>query len=124
MSRKVHQEPMLQACCGARGDAFQLASGVSFYSAIAEIIFGPVGLEGVLWEAPEKFYCSANTGIIWFAEICEQNPNQITTIHLNLYLHTFSKLGILQHSKTSSTRDEWRGLCSLKSELFKTRKSM
>lgn len=94
-----------------------------FYSAISEVISGPVGLEGVLWGALEKFYCSANKGISWFAEICEPNPDQIT-IHLNLYLHTFPKLGFLQRSKTSSTRDKWRGSCSLKLELFKTRNSV
>ena len=80
MSRKVHQESMLAACCGVRDDAFQLASGVSFYSGTCELISVSMRLEDVLQGALERFFCSANKGVIWFAEICEQKPNQITTI--------------------------------------------
>lgn len=97
---------MLQACCGVCDDAFQLASGVSFYSGTSELISGSMRLEYVLQGALEGFFCSASKAVIWFAGICEQKPNQITTILLNVYLQTFPKLWILQHSKISSTKDE------------------
>lgn len=48
MSRKVHHESMLQACCGAHDDAFQLALGVSFSSGTSERISGSMRLEDVL----------------------------------------------------------------------------
>lgn len=116
---------MLQAHCGGRDDTFQLALGVSFYLGTSELIYCSMRLEDVLQGALERFFCPANKGVIWFAEICEQKlQNQIATICLNLYLLTFPKLGILQHSEISSTKDKWKGLCSLKSELFKPRKSM
>lgn len=75
---------MLQACCAVCDDAFQLALGVSFYSGTSELISGSMRLEDVLQGALERLFCSANKGVIWFAEICEQNPNQITTLRLNL----------------------------------------
>lgn len=122
VSGKVRHESVPQTCCGVHADAFQLALGGSFYSGASELISGSVRVEDVLWRALEMFFWSASKGVIWFAEICEQKPNQITTIHLNLCLLTFPKLGILQHSKISGTKDKWKGLRSLKSELFKTRK--
>lgn len=81
---KDTSESMLQACCAVCDDAFQLALGVSFYSGTSELISGSMRLEDVLQGALERLFCSANKGVIWFAEICEQNPNQITTLRLNL----------------------------------------
>lgn len=81
---KVQQEAVLQACCGVCDDAFQLASGVSFYSGTSELISVSMRLEDVLQGALERFLCSANKDVIWFAEVCGQNPNQITTVRLNM----------------------------------------
>lgn len=63
MSRKVHQEPMLQACCGISDDAFQLALGVSFYSRTSDLIPGSMRLGDVLQGALEGLFCSASEGV-------------------------------------------------------------
>lgn len=61
---KVQQEAVLRAFCGVRDDAFQLASGVSFYSVTSELISVSMRLEDVLHGALERFLCSANKDVI------------------------------------------------------------